>query len=1127
MLLAGLVWFAAQNSSAQTVDTFSGYTDPGGYVYALAIQSDDKILVGGAFKKLAGQVRNYLGRLNADGTPDATFNSGITSPVMAIGVLWDGKIIVGGDFSNLPGNRGNLIRLNTDGSFDDSFAPNANGTVRFILVQSNDQILVGGQFSGIGGHSVTNIAKLNADGNTDLSFVAETDGTVASLALQPDGKIIAGGSFAYLSGVQKWNLGRLNSDGTPDAAFVGGAGNVGEGVSALAIQLDNEILVAGNFNSIGNSICHNIGRLYPDGTLKDAFGSGTDSEVRSVVVQTDGKIIVGGMFTRLLDQPRNHIGRLNADGSLDESFIPDINGWAVNALAMQPDGKLVVGGAFTGINGIVATNLSRINSVGALTDDLSFDGSTVVWQRSGAIQEVQYTSFDVCTNGNDWQSIGTGTRVAGGWKVSDVLYRLDTTVQARGLVGGGLGNGSSWFVQHAIGKPAVAVQPTDRTNLALTTASFTVKAVGTNVVYQWIRNGVSLADGTHVFGSQTGTLTITNVLGDDSAWYAVILSNGAGNVTSRVATLTVRDPIIGLQPTNKSISLGQSSILSVMPVGTPPFSYQWRHAGIDLAAATSSSLQVTNAQASDSGEYYAVISNQFGIAFSTSAMLTVNVAMPDSMYVGVSNIVRAVLIQPNGKILMAGDFTIIGGQPRLRIAQINADGTLDQDFNIDVNGPVYCLALQSDGKLLLAGAFTTCGGQARSRIARLNEDHTLDLSFNPAANARVSSMAIQNDGSIVVGGIFSTLGGTNHTCLGRIGADGTIDRTFNPSANGDVVSILMQPKGKIAVGGAFTMLNMQTRHYLGQINVDGSIDADFDPAPNSTINSLSLQRDGQILVGGSFTRLAGQLRAGIASLSPDGVLGSDLNPGGSATVTAIVVQSDGKIIIGGAFSTFLGQSRRALARLNPDGTLDPTFNPGADAAIYTFAIQPDGALLVGGGFATLGGVRRDYVGRLTATSPATQALVIENEAVQWTRSGSGPEVWRASLEAEIGPKNWISLEAGDRTTNGWTFPKVSIPPSSSIRVRGYTSSDHASGFVEQILSLPEIILDDSYFGFHSNGFGFHVKGSPGQVVVIETSANLTWWFPLRTNVLSYEPLTFLDPDSTILDARYYRTRLQP
>src|SRR5438105_2277503 len=128
--------------------------------------------------------------------------------------------------------------------------------------------------------------------------------------------------------------------------------------------------------------------------------------------------------------------------------------------------------------------------------------------------------------------------------------------------------------------------------------------------------------------------------------------------------------------------------------------------------------------------------------------------------------VRVVVVQPDGKILIGGDFTTLapnGGATvaRNRIARLNPDGTLDTGFDPNANNSVYVIALQVDGKILVGGAFSganSIGGQARNRITRLDVTSGLADSFNPAANGLVLAMALQADGKILVGGSFQNIG---------------------------------------------------------------------------------------------------------------------------------------------------------------------------------------------------------------------------------------------------------------------------------------------------------------------------------------------------------------------------------
>src|SRR4030095_6397694 len=133
-----------------------------------------------------------------------------------------------------------------------------------------------------------------------------------------------------------------------------------------------------------------------------------------------------------------------------------------------------------------------------------------------------------------------------------------------------------------------------------------------------------------------------------------------------------------------------------------------------------------------------------------------------------NNTVYSVVVQTDGKVLLAGDFTTL--QPngaaspttRNRIARVNSDGTLDTGFDPKANNTVKAIAVQTDGKVLLCGAFTTlapngAASTTRNFIARVNSDATLDTLFNPNANIGMTTLALQPDGKILLGGVFNTL----------------------------------------------------------------------------------------------------------------------------------------------------------------------------------------------------------------------------------------------------------------------------------------------------------------------------------------------------------------------------------
>ena len=366
----------------------------------------------------------------------------------------------------------------------------------------------------------------------------------------------------------------------------------------------------------------------------------------------------------------------------------------------------------------------------------------------------------------------------------------------------------------------------------------------------------------------------------------------------------------------------------------------------------------------------------------------------DSFDPGANARVRTMALQTDGKILVGGAFSTLGGggmgtTTRNNIGRLNPDGTLDTSFNPGADIAVQALAIQADGKILVGGEFTTLGGGARSRIGRLNTDGTLDTSFDPGADNHVLALAVQADGKILVGGYFTHLGGGGagtayRPFLGRLNPDGTLDEGFDPGAGGTVFAFALPADGRILVGGSFISLGGSApgttptpRFYIGRLESDGTVDASFDPGADGPVSALALQADGKVLLGGQFMNLGGggtgtTPRNHIGRLDSDGTLDVTFDPGATGVIEALEVQSNGKILVGATFGDSSTTTYNNIGRLNPDGTLDATFNPGANASVSTLIVQPDGRILVAGDFTALGGgstgtTTRNRIGRLATT----------------------------------------------------------------------------------------------------------------------------------------------------------------
>ena len=360
-----------------------------------------------------------------------------------------------------------------------------------------------------------------------------------------------------------------------------------------------------------------------------------------------------------------------------------------------------------------------------------------------------------------------------------------------------------------------------------------------------------------------------------------------------------------------------------------------------------------------------------GVARNRIARLNTNGTLDTTFNPDLNNFVNTLAIQADGKILIGGNFTTVNGISRNTIARLNPDGSIDHAFNTTKDGDIHALAIQADGKIVIGGWFTNVGGVARNSIARLNVDGSVDTSFNPNSNEDVTTIAIQADGKILIGGDFTTIGGIGRTSIARLNADGSLDTSFVANTtNGTnyATSFAIQPDGKIVVGGYFTSINGTTRNSIARLNADGSLDSSFDPNANSGVRALALHPDGKILVSGVFNNIAGTTRNYIARLNADGSLDTDFTPNVNSNVNSIAIEADGKILIGGQFSTVNGAARNNIARLNADGNLDNFFDASANNFVNSIAVQTDGKIIIGGQFTTVGGTARSYIAQLNPDS---------------------------------------------------------------------------------------------------------------------------------------------------------------
>jgi len=964
------------------------------YVYALAVQNDGKILVGGNFDQVYGtgssaaQTCTHLVRFNADGTVDTSFSIELNDIVTAITLQSDGSILVAGGFTSVKGTgasaavtRKRLVRLSSDGTVDATFDPGASDLVNAIQLQPDGKILVGGRFTTLtpnGGSTATsrsNIARLNADGTVDTSFSLTPNAQVLSIRLQRDGKLLIAGRFSEMTSagqttsvVSKY-IARAHPNGTPDATF---KALPDQYVTCMTVLDDGRLIIGGWFRNIGrnassNSVnCPYIARLTPDGSLDMGFQVGSAGSYSSVGVSSDGKMYLAGNFSQVAGRGAANLVRLNANATIDTSFSAKITG-TIDVIVPLSTGKVVIGGSFTAVNGKDITYLARLNADGSL--DEAFDP-----ELNGPVLCIAEQSDGKLLLGGSFLQIDEKSRAYIARLASD--GSLDETFDPSA-------------------NAAVRV----------------IRIIGDRIL---------------IGGSFTSLAPNGSEATYDNAYLALLKSDGLVDTTFKtLVDNSIQD--IEIQSDGK-ILLG-GSLTAMRLDGKYHYVKYLARLNKDYSIDTDYTPQVNNPVTgiavlpSDDIVIVGNFSKIGDIARFLVARLNADGTVDSALHLTPNTTISRIYAQTDGSVLMTGAFswfkqgtdtfpTFVRGLARLTPA-----GALDSSFAAKlpdgIGGSVEQVSLREDRSVVVGGSFTNLGGLSNDNLVKFGPNGVPDSTFAPQPNGTVRSVltlplsqvipvysnrlywlnadgsarsgdqytilskltgVIRTalplaDGSLLIGGRF-TLPGYDHVNLIKIKADGTIETTFAPQPNNMVYCLALEANGNILVGGAFTNIGGFTTNYFARLSPSGIADSTMSVPLDGAVTQVAVQTDGKIVLGGPFTKwtfseatstteASTVSRAYLARITAAGALDSDWNPTLDAQSYTITVQSDNKVVISGGFTALMPNAatttttRLYMARLNTDGTLDDNFNPNFNAAVYSHIALSDGSFVCGGDFTTL------------------------------------------------------------------------------------------------------------------------------------------------------------------------------
>jgi uncharacterized delta-60 repeat protein/uncharacterized repeat protein (TIGR01451 family) len=1002
-------------------------------VRAIATDAFGNVILGGDFAYIQGTNWNHIARLMSNGVLDPTFNPGVGSDnsVYALAVQPNNSIILGGAFANYNlTSRGSIARLTYNGALDPTFVPGAgaNGVVYSVILQTNGTIYIGGQFTSYNTTRRLGIARLLNNGWLDTSFLdtaynqfagfinhyynvyavnpndapAQNNqiNIVSAIGVDNAGNVIAGGNFVRVGGGYtrdqirfQHNVTRLIGAPTPGPE-TGGYGNcpgnigltlnpytVDDTAGSLYVSLNR---VNGSLGPVNLSLGTNTLAPGPGAATAADFGLSVPSATYlgpwnfgivgpagvygwrvsdgyyglnyglGAQLGADGG---GGDLYLTIHNDTNTLQNLNASLSLlnVSSFgLMSLGGQTIPtgpALGQPTAGLVIVNDNYSaGTLGFGATNYLTVDTAGTVTlTVLRTNGST------GPVS-VNYTCVKGFTNG-----AGTNVAIPGNTPTSGDFYPATGTLN---FIGGQTSATITVTIfDHSTMQPtkffnAVLSAPTGGATLDTSTPPL---VPSTTVV--------EIIDGNF----QPGHLEFS------SPGYAVLKGSTATITVNRVGgakgDLTVQCGTANGTAVNGINYTGVTNLLSWgNGVVTPQtMTIQTLQDGIVEGAKTVNlSLFSPNVVGSTGG-----LTNQQVLSYPSNAVLTIE----DIDSYGDLN-----FSSPSFSVLQTGGQALITvvrtggliGSVSVNYATFN--GTNAQAPNLPAyagknysseSGTLQFLPGASSASFTVPVYYTQLESNVANRIV------TLELfggSPSIASQFPKTASLVILDPQLVL----SPAGSVDQTTLNGLGF------------NGDVLSLALQPDDSLLAGGDFTFFNDFPMNYVGRLNPDASFDGTFLNSlsgPNGPVTQVisqtpgSNQIDGPIMIVGNFTQVNGTSRNNVARLNLDGSLDETFNPGAGADSTvfgiaeqflpAPVTNEPPELfyVLGGNFANIDGYPSSGLARVTETGQLDPTFDLGAgvsgsNGTVRVVAVTPANQIIVAGDFTSFDNEQHDHLVRL-------------------------------------------------------------------------------------------------------------------------------------------------------------------
>jgi hypothetical protein len=883
------------------------------------------------------------------------------------------------------------------------------------------------------------------------------------------------------------SLAQVSPATMPDAQFVTSGSVLG-----IAVQEDGKVLIGGFFSLVNGVARTNIARLNANGALDETWNPGANDAVRQIVVSgTD--IFALGDFTAIGGQSRNRIAKLSATGpgAVDPLWNPD-HPDNLHALAVRGT-NLFVGGL---------SYLGRLSTTGTGAGESPWG------------PQPDYNIFALALSGSDLYVAGNFSQIGGANRsrlaeVSTLGAGAVDPVWDPGATGGNLGTIKTLSVSDSylyVGGSFDQIGGQSRKNIARLSLE-----------------GGGVADPIWDPGTDREAVYALAVGGEDGE------DVYAGGSFSQIG---------GFQ----RIGLAK---LSASGVGAADPSW---NADTDGALVTALALSGSSIFA---GGAFATI--QGAVSLSVARLNGTTGARDDSFPAQAGNpgTVLAVARQLDGKVIVGGDFYLVGGVACRNLARFNVGGTLDNTWLPVPDGPVTAIAIQGTD-IFIAGAFMKVGGQNRRFLAKFSATGTdaADATWDPHPSNPVDAIVVESTN------VFVASSGFVDATIAKLSAAGAgqADPGWNPGQFecfscpplSPLVRALAADTSNVYVAGDFESILQGTdslaRNGLAKVDATGTglVDGQWDPSPEGAVHSLSLDNT-NLYVGGDFTRIGGQNRNALARVSSTSTGAADpgWDPELSGGYVEVLALTGTNLYAGGLVATASGLFNAPLVRLvsTGSGTVDPTWDPRPQRTDSTpghvAGLAANGTdVFVVGDFDAVGGARRDGFAFLTVAG--APRIIQDQDGLRILRNADdGPEVTHFRISGLEG----ISLFQGDGVTSVQAGEFVTVEQGSAglrylgagtiTAVSAINDTPAGAGTAATTLNLgmaaTPVFTSETYSG--DGKFQFALRGEPNFQFVIQASADLLLWIPLSTNVTDAGgSLEFIDQTSVQAAQRYYRVQ---